>query len=412
MGDLYTIFIILYTKLIRLAAFFKPKAALWVKGRIGLWDKMEKELMPGKKRLWFHCASLGEFEQGRPLIEACRMQHPDYEILLTFFSPSGYEIRKNYEGADHVFYLPADTPENVKRFLDLSQPSAAFFIKYEFWYNYLQGLDKRNIPVFFVSAIFRPGQHFFHAYGTWFRGHLQRITHFFVQNEASLKLLASVGISHATVSGDTRFDRVYSIAAQAKEFPLIGQFRADDALFLVGSSWPEDEKIVKSLVDKNLPGMKFIFAPHEVDPARIQGMLEKMDKTTLRYSQIGKDTRPEDHRSLVIDSIGILSNLYQYASYAFIGGGYGRGIHNILEAATFGMPIFFGPNYLKFQEACDLIDRGGAFAVADAAELIKKVEQLREDPILHHQVASIAKAYVNEKRGASAVIINKIKTYL
>ncbi|MEI6574589.1 MAG: glycosyltransferase N-terminal domain-containing protein [Bacteroidota bacterium] len=368
--------------------------------------------MPGHKRIWFHCASLGEFEQGRPLIEACRVKYPDYEILLTFFSPSGYEVRKNYDGVDFIFYLPMDTPQQAKRFVEIVQPTVVFFIKYEYWYNMLNVLDKKHIPVFIVSAIFRPTQHFFSFYGSWFRAHLSKITHFFVQNEESLAILASIGIKQTSLTGDTRFDRVFTIAQQAKEFPLIKEFRGDDSLFLLGSSWPEDEKIVSELIAKNLPGLKFVIAPHEVTESRIQTLLEKMPEGTLRYTKLEKGSKSESPKVLIVDSMGILSSLYQYASFAYIGGGFGKGIHNVLEAATFGMPVFFGPNYLRFQEACDLVERGGAFPLSDSRTLIGKVQELQGNPVHHDKISSITKSYVSEKRGATAQILSKINSYL
>jgi 3-deoxy-D-manno-octulosonic-acid transferase len=412
MGAVYNIFITVYLGLIRLAAYVNPKARLWVDGRKDLWALLEKELIPGKPRLWFHCASLGEFEQGRPLIEACREKYPGYEIMLTFFSPSGYTVRKNYEGADHVFYLPMDTVSNARRFVMLTQPKAAFFIKYEYWFNLLDALDHSNVPVFMVSAIFRPGQHFFRFYGNWARKRLNRITHFFVQNEESQRLLNGIGIKHATITGDTRFDRVYSIAARAKESPLLTEFLGDERLFLAGSSWPEDEKITKELINKKLPGIKFAFAPHEVDEHRIKALAEKLGKNCLRFTKIRKGQQLSERQILVIDTIGLLSSLYRHATYAFIGGGYGKGIHNILEAATFGMPIFFGPNYEKFQEARDLVERGGAFSITDSQELYEKITQLEADHAYYFTVAGICKAYVNEKRGATAAILVKINSYL
>ncbi len=408
---LYNFAIFFYYQAIRIASLFNPKAKLWIKGRKDIFKQIETSIGSEDKISWFHCASLGEFEQGRPIIEAFRKQFPGYKILLTFFSPSGYEIRKNYAGADFIFYLPIDNPANARRFIKLVHPSIAIFIKYEFWYNYLTQLKKNNIPVLVVSAIFRPEQHFFAWYGGWFRKMLKNITHIFVQNKVSMALLNSAGIENVSISGDTRFDRVASIAGNAKQFPLIETFAGNDKLFLAGSTWPADESLLISLIDQHLPGLKFIIAPHETDKDRINQLLSRLNAPALCYSQANEKTI-SDYQVLIIDSIGILSHLYRYATLAYIGGAFGKGLHNILEAATFGNPVLFGTNYQKFKEAVDLIQRKGVFSITNADELIYKTRELLSDKNYHDKCSEICRNYVIQNQGATGIILAKIKNYL
>jgi 3-deoxy-D-manno-octulosonic-acid transferase len=410
MRTLYSISIYIYNFSIRIAALFLPKAKLWVEGRKNIFERLSSQLHivnPGNKKLaWFHCASLGEFEQGRPLLEKYRKQYPDEIILLTFFSPSGYEIRKNYKGADLICYLPIDTPSNAKLFLDIVKPSIAFFIKYEFWFNYLNELKIRNIPVYLVSGIFRQDQHFFKSYGGWFKRQLRSFTHFFLQDEASASLLASIGFENADVVGDTRFDRVSEIVRNVSKIELVEKFKGDQMVFICGSTWQEDEKMI-SVSDWNK--FKIIIAPHEINEDHlsfIEAEFSRQNCKTIRFSQANA-LNINAANVLIIDNIGMLSSLYQYGSIAFIGGGFGKGIHNILEAATFGLPVIFGPNYHKFNEAKELIKSGGAFSVSDTEELNKTFTLLKDGQILK-MASHVSKHYVQSRTGASDKILSAI----
>lgn len=410
MSLIYSIFIHLYTLTIRIAALFNTKARKWIAGRVNIFRRMEEDLKPGEKNrktAWFHCASLGEFEQGRPVIEAFRKKHPEYRIFLTFFSPSGYEIRCNYEQADRVFYLPADTKQNAVKFLDILKPDLVFFVKYEYWFNYLDELKERNVPVYIISAIFRPGQYFFKWYGSWFRKHLKNITWFFVQDDESEMLLHSIGIENKSVSGDTRFDRVIEIASHAGEFPVIQEFCRDSTIVVAGSTWPEDERILFPFPRNEKKKTKIIVAPHEVDKARIAKLISENEGKSARYSMAAKEDL-SGVEILVIDSIGILAHVYQYATFAYIGGGFGSGIHNILEAAAFGVPVIFGPEFSKFREARDLTGLGGAFSIRTRKEFETVCNRFLSDPEYCRQSALICKNYVTEKKGATGRILQNL----
>ena len=413
MNFIYDIAIRFYVLTIRLAALFKPKAWLWVKGRRNIFERIRKALAdagvdPYKQPVaWFHCASLGEFEQGRPVIEAYRLKYPDHKIFLTFFSPSGYEVRKAYLGADFIFYLPADISRQVCKFLALVNPRVAIFIKYEFWFNYLRHLRKAGIATYVVSANFRPDQHFFKWYGDWSRAALEHLTHLFVQNESSLELLSFIGIKNVTVSGDTRFDRVVDIAAHAQRFPLVEAFAAGSHLLVAGSTWPADEELIFGLMQK--PGLKFklIIAPHETYPAHINAIMAMAGSNALRYST-ANETNISGANVLVIDSIGMLSALYRYATLTYIGGGFGVGIHNTLEAATFGKPVIFGPTYSKFAEAREMLELGAAFSIKNEAELFSAVEHLLNDSDAYSIAAQQAGDYVKARAGATRIIMRKL----
>lgn len=384
------------------------KARLWLNGRKGIFDRMASVLKSGEKRIWIHASSLGEFEQGRPVIEKLKEQKPDYKIVLTFFSPSGYEIRKNYPGADYIFYLPMDTRTNSRKFLDIIQPRTAIFVKYEFWYHYLNGLRDRHIPLYLISANFRSNQHFFSWYGGWFKKLLHNFEHIFVQNEASYKLLNHIGIKDVTIAGDTRFDRVYSIASAAKELPEVKKFAGDSFCLVAGSTWePDEEYLIKYMNETRYP-VKLIIAPHEIREQNIQEIIRKTDKKVIRYSQLNKDVDGSAD-VLIIDNIGMLSSLYRYGKVAYIGGGFGKGIHNILEAATFGLPVLFGPNYGKFQEAVNLIRAGGAFPVADYPALKTSLDSLITDKDKNNSCSRIARQFVEKNLGATGIILNTLK---
>ncbi len=408
---LYSFFIFIYGKLLAVAALFSPKAAAWIRGRRDLTERMKGSRLQNQPVVWFHCASLGEFEQGRPLIESFREQYPQYQVLLTFFSPSGYEVRKDYTGADHVFYLPEDRLSHVHRFLDIWEPELAVFVKYEYWFNFLHVMRQRDIPVLVISALFRPGQHFFRFYGGWFRRHLRGISHFFVQQASSIQLLKQAGVEQVSLSGDTRFDRVAAIARKPVANQIIKEFAADNNVLIAGSTWPADETLIAAVFAQAPHDLKLIIAPHEISEAGLARLQALFPEPVLRFTTL-EDRPPASARVMIIDTIGMLSHLYQYGDMAYIGGGFGKGIHNILEAAVFGMPVFFGPRYGKFGEAVELVSRGGAFPVDDAETLKHKFFVFLSDPQQRKKVADICRNYVEEAQGATEIIMNYIKELL
>jgi 3-deoxy-D-manno-octulosonic-acid transferase len=411
MRIIYSLFICIYALAIHLASLFSKQAKSWIDGRKGLLTKMEQDKKYLDKLVWFHCASLGEFEQGRPVIEQFRDEFPEFRILLTFFSPSGYEVRKEYPVADHIYYLPLDTPGQVKRFLTIWNPVLAVFIKYEYWFNYLHELHKRQIPSIVISATFRPGQHFFKAYGFWFRKHLRCISHFFVQNEASQELLKKIGVGHCTISGDTRFDRVAEISRFPRDIPAIRSFATNSKVLVAGSTWEKDETLIaEALKHSDLP-LKLIIAPHQISDQGLARLQSMFALKSIRFSEV-KGIIQTDVKVIIIDSVGLLSQIYRYGHMAYIGGGFGKGIHNILEAATFGMPVFFGPNYKKFVEANELCDRGGAFSVKTTNELRDKLKDMLYNEKAAGIASDICKNYVNDRTGATSIIINYMTSLL
>ncbi|MBU1009018.1 MAG: 3-deoxy-D-manno-octulosonic acid transferase [Bacteroidetes bacterium] len=401
----YTCFVQLYRFSAFLAAPFNSKAKKWVSGRKNIFITLSTAAQKHEHWIWFHAASLGEFEQGRPLIESIKSQHPQYHILLTFFSPSGYEIRKDYPLADCVAYLPADTAKNAERLLTMFKPEAAFFIKYEFWFNYIEALHRHQIPLFYISAKFRAGQHFFRWYGAWFRKQLSYITHLFLQDENSARLLQAIGIKNFTVTGDTRFDRVVSLARQVNRFPQIEQFKHDHPLLIAGSTWPPDEALLLKLIGKLPEHYRLIIAPHDVAESHIKQLTSQLPVSYQRYSSFDAS---KACRILIIDSIGILSQLYQYADFVYIGGGFGVSIHNIQEPITFGCPVIFGPKYQRFSEAVDLVQSGGAFRVRSANELVDIALRFVSDPGFRQQASVICKSYVGQQQGATDRIIQAL----
>lgn len=404
---LYNTAIRSYGLLLWLISPFNPKAKLWIEGRSNLLDKIGRELDSHIKKVWFHFPSLGEFEQGRPVLEKIRQQFPEKQIIVTFYSPSGFELRKNYPLADHVFYLPMDTPSNAKRLIHLINPELAVFTKYDYWYHYFNELHKNNIPLFVISAIFRKTYSVFKWHGSVQRDTLRFITKIFVQNEQSKSLLHDIGITNVVIAGDTRFDRVVENAAKPKAIPDVKAFCGESAVLVAGSTWPQDEKHLEELV-KEYSNWKFIIAPHEISESRIHSLTDLLPDA-LKFSEVGTAElkRLADARVLIIDNIGMLSSLYQYGDLAYIGGGFGTGIHNTLEAAIFGLPVIFGPNYDKFQEAKDLIDKDAAFSIADAAELKSCMIRL-QDPVTRKEAGSRAKKYVEDHTGATALIVKDI----
>lgn len=373
-----------------------------LKGEKECFDKL-KSINQNDKIAWFHCASLGEFEQGRPLLEEVKKHFPQHKILLSFYSPSGYEAKKDYSLADYIVYLPNDTRKNAKKFVSIVNPDLIFFIKYEFWYNYILELKGRRL--FQVSLILRENQYFFTWYGKWFAKQLKNFEHFFVQNQQTATLLNKIGYKNITISGDTRFDRVMTIANNAKSFPDIEKFcQGDKKIILAGSSWLADEKIIEKAI-KNLD-IKLIIAPHIVEQSHINEIQELFPQAIL-YSELAENKK--ESNILIINCIGILSNLYQYCDIAYIGGGFGVGIHNTLEAATFGKPICFGTNYQKFQEAIDLINLKAAYSISNEEELKEILSSLLSDKEKYEKSAKASKNYVQEKVGACKKIIEHLK---
>jgi 3-deoxy-D-manno-octulosonic-acid transferase len=402
---LYDLGIHLYHLGILTASLFNTKAKQWIKGRRGWMRSLASGIDPESDYIWFHCSSLGEFEQGRPVLEKIRGEKPGQKILLTFFSPSGYEIRKNYAGADHICYLPLDTPENARAFLNIIPIKQAYFVKYEFWYHFIRELKERNIPVFLISAIFRKNQFFFRRYGGWYRKMLSSYNRLFVQDAESGDLLSRHGINHFTVSGDTRFDRVYEIAEKVREIPEISKFAGSSPMVIAGSIWPPDEDLLCTYINGTDHAWKFILVPHEIDTAHILKLQHRLKKKTLVYSRLGNSDM-NDARVMIIDIIGLLSSLYSYGEIAYIGGGFGKGIHNTLEAATFGMPVIFGPRYRKFREARELVDTGAGYPVQDFESLRSILDRFIDDEKMLKSSGKAARDYVNSKIGATSIILN------
>jgi 3-deoxy-D-manno-octulosonic-acid transferase len=388
------------------ASFFSPKARLWIQGRKKIFRQIG-DSVKNERVIWMHAASLGEFEQGRPVMEEIRRRYPQSKILLTFFSPSGYEIRKKSSGADYVFYLPLDTQHNAIRFISLIKPSMAIFIKYEFWYHYLNQLHKAHVPVYLISGIFRPSQIFFRRYGKWFRKMLFFFDHLFVQNQESASLLKAISVTNVTVAGDTRFDRVRQIAASTREIPLAVRFKSDCICVVAGSTWPADENFLIRYINSCDEPVKFIIAPHEIHEEHIRRIIQELKKPFVRFSE-AIDTPITEKQILIIDNIGLLSSLYRYGDIAYIGGGFGKGIHNILEAATFGLPVLFGPNYSKFSEAVELIRLGGAVSVSGMDEIQSHLARWLSDKAERLSAGAVAKEYVHRKAGATSVIVNHL----
>ncbi len=404
---LYNTGMYLYEKAVGIAALRNPKARQWSDGRRGIFERLKESIKPGERIIWVHAASLGEFEQGRPIIERLKEQRPDIKILLTFFSPSGYEIRKNYPGADYIFYLPIDRKRYARRFLDIVKPEAAIFIKYEFWLNYLGELRKREIATYVVSAIFRRDSIFFRPWGGAWRKALDTFSTLFVQNDESKELLAELGHKNVVVAGDTRFDRVASIAKAAKRVELIERFRGDKPLFVAGSTWGPDEEILLALINEN-PEIRFVIAPHEMNETRIEHIIATVKGGAVRYTQSTTESDFSKTQVLILDTVGILSSVYGYAQWSYIGGGFGVGIHNTLEAATFGLPIAFGPKYHKFKEARDMVALGAARSITSIDELRAWFEPLRVDAALLSETSRKAKAYTESNLGATELITSEV----
>ena len=405
MRYIYTLALHLYALSVEISSFFKRKARMT---RIGQWYTngiLRKKIDRSAKYIWFHAASLGEFEQGRPMIETIRKRSPEYKILLTFFSPSGYEVRKNYEGADVICYLPFDTPFKVRKFINLANPAMAVFIKYEFWLNYLIELKKRNIKIYIISAVFRPNQLFFKWYGKWYRKALLCYELLFVQDEASKKLLAENGIENVKVCGDTRFDRVLEIKQNARLLPEVETFTKGDKIILVaGSSWPADEEMIFPYFNTH-PEIKLIIAPHEIHREHLLYIQSLLNRPSVRLSEANEETLLTND-CLIIDSFGMLSSIYRYGDIAYIGGGFGKGIHNTLEAAVYGVPVIFGPKYQKFKEAGRLIACGGGFAVDNKTAFSTCMDHLINNTEALQKAGMAAGDFVHHHAGATEKILS------
>lgn len=385
---------------------FSRKPRKMIKGHWVVYDLLRQQREKDAQYIWFHAASLGEFEQGRPMIESIKKNHPEYKILLTFFSPSGYEVRKHYEGADIVCYLPFDKPRNVRKFLDLAKPCMAFFIKYEFWKNFLDELHRRNIPTYSISSIFRKDQIFFKWYGGLYRDVLKDFTCLYVQNDASKRFLAKIGVDNVKVVGDTRFDRVLEIKKQAKQLPLIEAFKKDKITIVAGSSWQPDEDLFIKYFNEHKE-VKLIIAPHVIDELHLVEIIKKLKRPYVRYTK-ANEQNINNADCIIIDCFGLLSSIYRYGELAYIGGGFGVGIHNILEAAVYGIPVVFGPNYEKFKEAKELIANKGAHCIHNYEELNKLFNQFLADDKFLKTTGDIAGSYVFNNAGASEKILKDL----
>ena len=403
---IYNLGIHIYQLGVKLAALFSDKPAKMVKGHREVFDLLKSKIDCNARYIWFHAASLGEFEQGRPLIERIRKEYPQYKILQTFFSPSGYEVRKNYDGADIVCYLPIDTPSNVKKFVDLVNPCMVFFVKYEFWQNYLNTLYKKGIPVYSVSSIFRPNQIFFRWYGKGYQQVLKTFAHLFVQNEESKQLLAGIGVNNTTVVGDTRFDRVLDICAAAKQLPLVQKFKGDDLTFVAGSSWGPDEDIFIKYFNAH-PEMKLIIAPHVVNDVHLKEIESKLQRSSIRYTKATEEN-VQQADCLIIDCYGLLSSIYRYGEISYIGGGFGVGIHNVLEAAVYGIPVIFGPNNKKFREAQHLLENKGGFEINGYEDFEQLMNRFLRDEVYLKQSGKAAGDYVKGNAGAMEKIMKRV----
>ena len=406
MSVLYNIGIYIILGLAHLISPFNKKVKLWINGNRNWFEVLRKKISSEERYVWMHCASLGEFEQGRPVIEAIKKEKPHVKIVLTFFSPSGYEIRKNYQMADIICYLPPDTPKNADKFISIVDPAVVIFVKYEFWYNYLTILGRKKIPLYLISGIFSRDQHFFKWYGSFFRLMLKNFTWFFVQDKHSLELLGKIGLENLTVAGDTRFDRVMQIAGTAREIPELDRFRGKEKIFLAGSCWKQDEEIIAEYINKFPDMMKWIFAPHEIEIENIERLEKLLKVKYVRFSQL--TVAPADARVLIIDNIGMLSSAYRYSHISAVGGGFGKGIHNILEPACWGIPVLFGPNHKKFREAVELTELNGACSFRDYESFKKIIDRWLTDEEAYKKAAEAAGKYVRENTGATGKIMQGI----
>ncbi|ASZ11151.1 3-deoxy-D-manno-octulosonic acid transferase [Chitinophaga pendula] len=391
------------------AVLGKEKARLWLAGRRSWEQRLGQAISAGDRVVWVHAASLGEFEQGRPVLEAIRQQYPSYKILLTFFSPSGYEVRKDYKGADYTCYLPLDTPANARHFLAIARPQLAIFIKYEFWYHFLTALYRQQVPTLLVSGVFRPGQVFFRGYGGMFRRLLRQLTHIFVQNNASLACLQPLGLSQVSVAGDTRFDRVWALREEAQVLPLVAGYCGDRKTLIAGSTWEADEVLLSRWWSRQQDDLQLVIAPHEIQESHIQALLQ-LFPDAVRYTALKAGAVVAPGKVLIIDNVGMLAAMYRYAHIAYVGGGFGKeGIHNILEPAAYGKPVLFGPIYDKFPEAEELLQLGGALVVQDMDDLLRHTKHLLHSDNTYRFVSGVAAQYVADHQGATGRVLDYIQ---
>jgi 3-deoxy-D-manno-octulosonic-acid transferase len=404
----YNLGIRVYFVLVSIASVFNHKAKLWKNGRKNLLQILATNIESNSEYAWFHASSLGEFEQGRPIVEALKLEYPDIKIILTFFSPSGYEIRKNYSGADYICYLPLDTRRNAREFIKTVNPRWVFFIKYEYWYHFLKEVHKNNSKLYLVSGIFRKEQLFFKPYGNWYRKMLGFFDHLFVQNTESAELLESIGVKNYTIAGDSRFDRVVQIAEQSKEIEIARKFSEGFKVIVGGSTWEPDEKMLIDYIKSSDKNIKLIIAPHEIHAEHIKQITDKIDFPYSLYS-IANDNDLAESRILIIDNIGMLSSIYKYGKVAYIGGGFGVGIHNTLEAAVYGMPVIFGPKYKKFQEALDLVETKGGFSINSSEEFAELANLFFSSDFELKSAGNAAYNYVHKMKGATNILLNYLK---
>lgn len=408
MYQIYNLIILLATQILKLLALFSPKMKLFVEGRKSVFETLKNNIQEFDKTIWFHAASLGEYEQGLPVIEKVKQKYPNHKIIITFFSPSGYEVRKNNTVADVTVYLPLDTISNAKQFLKVVHPEMVFFIKYEFWPNYLTELKKRSISTYLISGIFREKQHFFKWYGGFYRKALQTFSFFFVQNESSKLLLQSIGFSNVSVSGDTRFDRVVTILEKDNSLDYIAQFKNNQTTIVIGSSWPKDEELLVNFINQAADNLKFIIAPHNIKAEQITNIKSQITKSSVLFSE-KSNIDLSSFNVFIIDTIGILTKIYSYADIAYVGGGFGNpGVHNVLEPATFGIPIVMGPNYSHFAEATALVGLGGCISIKDTNSLMETFNLLLQNEDERLEKGHICSTFVQMNKGATEQILNNI----
>lgn len=410
---LYNLLVILATQLLKLVALFSPKMKLFVDGRKAVFSTLANKINPNDKTIWFHAASLGEYEQGLPVIEEIKQKFPSHKIVVTFFSPSGYEVRKNNAVADVTIYLPLDTSSNAKQFIQLVHPDMVFFIKYEYWPNYLNELKKQHIKTYLISGILRENQAFFKWYGGFYRNALKTFDYFFVQNENSKKLIQSIGFNNVKVSGDTRFDRVVSILERDNSLDFIATFKDNKITIVIGSSWPKDENLLVEYINKASENVKFIIAPHNIKQEQIANLTSQIKKTRLKYSDYSIETlrKPnlKNYQVFIIDTVGILTKIYSYADIVYVGGGFGNpGVHNILEPATFGLPVVIGPNYSHFAEATALVNMEGCISIQNQTELNEAFDLLLQNEDERLEKGHICSTFVQMNKGATQTIMNHI----
>jgi 3-deoxy-D-manno-octulosonic-acid transferase len=405
---LYNLILLFASQLVKLLALFNPKMKLFVDGRKGVFEKIREKINPSDKTIWFHAASLGEYEQGLPVIEQIKIKYPEHKIVVTFFSPSGYEVRKNNTVADLTIYLPLDTEHNAQLFVELVHPEMVFFIKYEFWPNYLNELKKRIIKTYLISGIFRDNQAFFKGFGGFYRNALNTFDYFFVQNENSKKLLQSIGFTNVKISGDTRFDRVVSILERGNSLDFIEQFKDQKTTIVIGSSWLKDESLLVNYINSASADLKFIIAPHNIHKPEIDKLQTLINKKTILFSE-KENQNLNEFQVFIIDTIGILTKIYSYADIAYVGGGFGNpGVHNILEPATFGVPIVIGPNYSHFAEATALVHQGGCVSISNQKELNEALDNLISNEDIQHEKGHICETFVQMNKGATVTILQNI----